>query len=374
MNEQSDSAQNTDEADSRPKFCGNCGAKLLGDHCYRCGQPTKGLVRHFSSIVGDFFDSVFELDGRIWRTIPPLLFRPGFLSTEYFAGRRVRYVSPVRLMVFLSLLAFFVAQLAIDVERNIDTDSEITRATSVEEVERIRDEALTRLARLRAEAGSTPGLGAGLAAAERAVMNQAQRRIAELASDSPDAAEPEKPRISLGSEPWDRQTNPIAIDWLGTAGNAWLNRQLARAEGNIARVQEDPNLLKDAVLGTLPATLLVLLPLFAVLLKVAHPFKRRLYMEHLIVALHSHAFLCAALLLTMIFDLSAGWAPWLGWLSHGETALFVWMPVYLLLMQKRVYAQGWMMTIFKYVVIGSAYLTLLSFGVAGAMLASLVSL
>jgi len=65
------------------RVCANCGSVLLGEHCYRCGQPVKGLVRHFSSILGDFFDSVFdsvfELDGRIWRTLPPLLLRPGFL-------------------------------------------------------------------------------------------------------------------------------------------------------------------------------------------------------------------------------------------------------------------------------------------------------
>src|SRR5690606_12137510 len=50
---------------SLPSHCGNCGAELLGPHCHACGQPTKGLVRHFSSIVGDFFDSVFDLDSRL---------------------------------------------------------------------------------------------------------------------------------------------------------------------------------------------------------------------------------------------------------------------------------------------------------------------
>ena len=151
-----------------------------------------------------------------------------------------------------------------------------------------------------------------------------------------------------------------------------MNRQVARAEGNIARVQADPNLLKDAVLGALPATLFVLLPLFALLLKLAYLFKRRLYMEHLIVALHSHAFLCLALLLAVVLDALAGSTPSLGWLSALETALFVWMPVYLLLMQKRVYRQGWTMTLIKFALIGTFYLVLLAFGVTGTLLGSLV--
>src|SRR5690606_42006472 len=101
-------------AETPERRCANCGIVLLGEHCYACGQPTKGLVRHFSSIIGDFMDSVFELDSRILRTLGPLLFKPGYLTNEYFDGRRVRYVSPVRLFVFLSIFAFFAAQWSFD--------------------------------------------------------------------------------------------------------------------------------------------------------------------------------------------------------------------------------------------------------------------
>ncbi|MCR6663174.1 MAG: hypothetical protein NVV60_08510 [Luteimonas sp.] len=124
-------------------------------------------------------------------------------------------------------------------------------------------------------------------------------------------------------------------------------------------------------------TLFVLLPLFALMLKVAYVFKRRLYMEHLIVALHSHAFLCFSLLLMFVTMALKDWlAPQDGGLravfSLVEAALWVWMPVYLLLMQKRVYAQGWPMTLLKYSVIGFCYVILLSFGSAFAVLVSLV--
>src|SRR5690606_18111563 len=98
------------------RLCQNCGAELLGDHCYRCGQPIKGLVRHFSSIIGDFLDTVLNIDGRFFTTVPPLFLRPGFLSTEYFAGRRVRYVSPVRLFFFLCVVTFFIAQFRLDLD------------------------------------------------------------------------------------------------------------------------------------------------------------------------------------------------------------------------------------------------------------------
>jgi hypothetical protein len=55
-----------------------------------------------------------------------------------------------------------------------------------------------------------------------------------------------------------------------------------------------------------------------------------------------------------------------------EVLLFAWMPLYLLLMQKRVYAQGWTLTLLKYCVLGFCYVILLSIGVALTVLGSLV--
>jgi hypothetical protein len=111
------------------------------------------------------------------------------------------------------------------------------------------------------------------------------------------------------------------------------------------------------------------------MLKVLYLFKRRLYMEHLIVALHSHAFLCLTLLLAFLAMALRDAVPQ-GFL-HGllgvvEGLLFAWMPVYLLLMQKHVYRQGWTLTVFKYCVLGFSYVMLLSFGAVFTVLASLV--
>ncbi|HET9835295.1 MAG TPA: DUF3667 domain-containing protein, partial [Rhodanobacteraceae bacterium] len=99
---------------ARGSACANCGAPLYGNYCYACGQPVKGLVRHLSGVLGDVFDTVLNIDSRIIRTLPALYLKPGFLSREYFAGRRVRYVTPFRLMFFLALSAFFVMQLAVN--------------------------------------------------------------------------------------------------------------------------------------------------------------------------------------------------------------------------------------------------------------------
>lgn len=376
--------------------CQNCGEPLLGEHCYACGQPTKGLVRHFSSIVGDFMDSVFELDSRILRTIGPLLLKPGYLSMEYFAGRRVRYVSPVRLFVFLSLFAFFAAQLSFDVNSEsedgtgpvtVDTgnrfNDSIAGANTVPEVEAARDQALAALAQARKDAADVPGVGVGLSVAEEGIAAEAARRIAAIkeseATGKPLAVDQgDDGRISFNGTAWDPKTNPVKINGLPDAANRRLNAMVGDAQQNIERIQEDPNLLKDAFLSNVPTTLFLLLPLFALLLKIAYVFKRRIYMEHLIVALHSHSFLCAGLLLVLLLDALASWTSALPWLSvplgWAEVALIIWLPLYLLLMQKRVYGQGWLMTLFKYSVLGTCYLVLVSLGATLSLLVSLVNM
>ena len=294
------------------RACQNCGEPLLGDHCYACGQPVKGLVRHFSSIIGDFLDTVFNIDTRVVRTLGPLLAKPGYLSNEYFAGRRVRYVSPVRLFFFLSIVTFFVAQFAVDFGDNQlqfnGRDDDMARATTVAEVERVRDAALKELADARADIPSgVPGARAGVDAGANAVRSRAADRIAELQRATARGEVPkEKTAASadddvdltlFGDKPWDAKTNPIKFQVLPDFANAWLNAQVQHTKDNIKRYQQNPNLFKDAVLSAVPSTLFLLLPVFALMLKLAYAFKRRLYMEHLIVALHSHAFLCLALLL-----------------------------------------------------------------------------
>jgi hypothetical protein len=363
--------------------CQNCGEPLLGPHCYRCGQPVNGLVRHFSSILGDFLDSVLNIDARIFRTLGPLFTRPAYLTLEYFAGRRVRYVSPVRLFVFLSIITFFVAQLMLtlgDGTINFGDDDAIGSATTVGQVERLRDARLKKLDAARASIpDNVPGARNGVDASATAIRNKAQERIDALraAAAAGEAVPPpmdDDSTISFNDgKPWDPKTNPLHVDWAPAFVNTWLNAQVGRAKNNIVRIKHDPNLIKDAVLGALPSTLFVLLPLFAARLKVLYVFKRRLYMEHLIVALHSHAFLCGSLLLVFAtMAIRDAFPAVSGLMRTLEVLLFAWMPLYLLLMQKRVYAQGWTLTLLKYCVLGFCYVILLSIGVALTVLGSLV--
>jgi hypothetical protein len=366
-----------------PPRCLNCGTALRGEFCHACGQSVRTAIRNFPGVVRDFLDTVFEYAGRLWSTLGPLMIRPGQLSCEYFAGRRVRYVTPFRLFFFITVVAFFAAQLRFDIgdplQVGVATASGIGAAASVEEVERIRASAVATLE--EEMAGDVPNLRAGLGAARAAIDAEADRRIAELRGEAPPAPNPPgrlRGNINFGSEPWDPVTNPVRVGALPDGANQRLNRWLNQADVNQQRIREDPNLLKDAVLSSLPATLFVLVPVFALLLKIAYLFQRRLYMEHLIVAFHSHAFLSATLLLVILLQAVSGLSGGVPALTRSlgllQVLLVLWVPVYILLLQKRVYQQGWVLTLVKYSALGVSYTVLLSLALTVNLLFNLVAL
>lgn len=377
-----------------PPLCDNCGTPLLGEHCYACGQPTKGMVRHFSSIIGDFFDTVLNIDARVIRTLWPLMAKPGFLSCEYFAGRRVRFVTPVRLYLFLSVVMFFAIQGSINVDDggsgglHLNSGDDIDDAKTPAEVDKAVAAAHEELAEARKQTAGTPGEKA-LTIAEKKIDEHGRERIAYLqavadakAKGQPPPPPPDRHNNSLefpiNGKNWDPDTNPITFGWLPAPLNKALNHRLAHAR-DVLRQSNSEKPLLDGLFNVLPQTLFLLLPLFALMLKIAYWFKRRLYMEHLIVALHSHSFIALTLTLAISLSWLQQWFAPKDGLVHGVLGLGIgllsmWIPVYLLLMQKRVYGQGWPMTLIKYSVLGVSYMVLLGISLAGAMLVGLLTL
>lgn len=428
-------------------LCMNCRSPLLGEFCYECGQPRKGWIRHISGIVGDFLDSVLNFDSRTLRTIGPLFLKPGYLTTEYFAGRRVRYVTPLRLYFFMSVIAFMLVAWNNDGppgegfirfdnrgESGVDSD----KPKSMQDIDTAERTALAGLAaakafmpaaeyekaikeiqaefaleRLKAEAkAKVQAEAAAKAPPPASPSDEAIEAAAQLlpepgeteppAPDTPAPPEPSGIRVGLfgapgdapivtpenpnphdvvfmDGKPWHPVNNPVQIAWLGEMGNAWLNEKIAAGIRNVEVVNREPQKYVQEIFAEAPTVLALMLPFFALLLKVFYVFKRRLYMEHVIVALHSHSFICLSIcmiaLLIKLGDVTASAAPWISTFTGlGATLIWIWIPLYLLLSQKRIYGQGWIMTLLKFGMISWCYLFMLVFGLVALVLSSLVNL
>lgn len=88
-------------------LCLNCGTTLLGPHCHECGQA-EHIHRSLGAIGHELAHGVFHFEGKIFRTLPMLGWRPGELTRRYIAGERARFVSPLALFLFSVFLMFAV--------------------------------------------------------------------------------------------------------------------------------------------------------------------------------------------------------------------------------------------------------------------------
>jgi hypothetical protein len=404
-----------------PADCENCGTPLQGHYCYVCGQSVHNPTRHFGHAVEEVLESFWHLDGRVFRTLRDLMV-PGRVALNYLAGQRVRYIAPTRLFVILSLLTFFIGKLVVHVDQapirfGGEGGAALEKAQSIAEVKQIESRLLAKLSVDEKKAARTPGVNPALVATRVAIEGAAANRIAELEELAKDRAEARSSAgtadsgsaqasagqdsgIATASTPaktkekgtrpqddddthwrfngrdWDEKTNPVEVSFLPGFANRWINHKIGRAKNNIEQIDGDPNRFIEAFLGAVPTALFLLMPVFALLLKVFYLGSGRRYLEHVVVALYSHAwlllFLLALFLLNAVKDASS--ANWVAVLTSLLSALlWMWVPVYLWVMQYRVYRDHWLVTTLRYLVIGSIYMVLVLFVVAFAMVSGLSS-
>ena len=92
-------------------ICKNCETQFSGRFCPDSGQSIREYDRPFSFIILNFAGDFFAFDTRFFQTFSALLFKPGFLTKENFEGRRVKYVPPFRVFIFISFVLFFLLQI-----------------------------------------------------------------------------------------------------------------------------------------------------------------------------------------------------------------------------------------------------------------------
>ena len=163
--------------ETREGACLNCGAALVGPHCHECGQAAH-VHRSVSAWWHDVAHSVLHFEGKIWRTLPMLAWRPGELTRRFIDGQRARFVSPMALFLFTVFLMFALfSMLGASI---VDLD-ELNDAQAAEELRRVDGQ----LARLEAERRRLPSGDANAARLDEAIREaRAERRAIAIASGS----------------------------------------------------------------------------------------------------------------------------------------------------------------------------------------------
>ena len=350
------------------EVCLNCGSTLSGQYCGNCGQRAETRLISIWQLLREAFGDLLELDSRVWRTLIPLTIRPGKLTRDYLEGRRARFMPPFRTYLVLSIIFFLVAFFDPREEFGVFYDEEeVAEEQDAErsEAEEIRDGVMRDLV-------------------EEGVLTAEQAGIAPLpeASSSTEAAvEPAVDSAEAGNEndeddvdgfnirfDEDESDSPDSCDDIDSEDlPPWLMQRISPERLKIMCervVADDGKAWGSKLVDNIPAALIALLPLMALVLKMLYPLSKRYYVEHVLFVVHYHAFFFLILSLQILFGRLISLLGLPGFFSGVTTAaVSIYIPIYLAMAMRRVYGQGWLVTIPKYFVLSVAYLI----GMAGIL-------
>ena len=350
--------------------CQNCGAELTGPHCAQCGQAAIDYRRSFRHVIVDVLDSFLNWDSKFFATIGLLIVKPWQLTNEFLAGKRVRYLHPLRLYLLASILFFFAVNYgAKGLRLEPGKISEKNRTAIAAAVAEKRDE-------IEAELDKE-----NLSAEER---KKAQDALDYLTKPSPAATaaaeEQPSPTITPTASPPDsgkRSYGPVnerpflvfdADTKSSTPFERWLE---ARAKEKMGEHGTKMGLFIATLFSNLPYMMLCCIPLFAFVLKILYIRRHIFYIDHLIYALHIHTFFYTAVMLIVLatMGLNRIAPPTLGgWIIALLWILFV---VQIFLSIRRVYRQGWFMSTLKFFVGGFVYMIVLFLALAATFFITL---
>ncbi len=341
--------------------CLNCGTRLRGQYCGNCGQRARSRLISLWQLLNEAFGDLFEFDSRLWRTLIPLLRRPGQLTRDYLEGRRARYMPPFRTYLVLSVIFFVVAFFdpREDMSLLFEPEPEQT-ADEVDRADAARNEAMRDLA----EDGLAI-VGEDLSEEQADAVRQ---QVEEALEDAENG-------INVQIDGDDDNCDVSAEDLEDMP--EWLQRRLTekRLEQVCERVTADKGrAFLDLLLDNMTVALIVLLPLMALVLKILYPLSRRYFVEHLLFFVHYHAFFFLILTLQIIFARVGAlvFVPEPIIILALVAASF-YIPIYLYIAMRRVYGQGHILTLIKYVALLISYGVGMALTMLGAVLFALVS-
>jgi hypothetical protein len=385
--------KNTDET-----TCENCHQPINGPFCAHCGQQAESTLKYFWVVIMHLLDDIFSFDSRASRTIWPLMIKPGFLTSEYIQGRRVHYVPPIRLYLFISIVFFLSLKFIAIGDGTVfkpEADSEIVSQLDkhINKIDQQYQQAVENKEKQEADAiqltlTKFKNYKKDLIAADNLLFNEAIEDVLILelkkVAQTGGLTEKQQKRFLLFNDRLAKMKNAevsstpafsisnqedgtISLDFLSKENNNKLEKYVDALEKKATKAfSSDPTPLIKEAISKLPQLMFILLPIFALLLKIFYLFSKRLYLEHLTVALHSHSFIFFCILLLQLLDFGQSYLDKsFSFLSSIaaflNTILLIWIPIYLLLMQKRIYKQGKFLTTIKYMLIGLSYSFLIIF-------------
>ncbi len=294
------------------RYCGVCGQENL--------EPQEGVMH----LVSHFFNDITHFDGKFFNSLKYLITRPGFLSKEYVAGRRVKYLNPVRMYIFTSFIFFFIFFTLI-----LNTEDSSSR--SVSNVERI----------IRDSVAS--------AKKEHKIVDTANYHKMTFGSDGVDVGD----EFSADTINYRDLNEYDSLISSGKLKHGFFKKLIQRKQIRYReKYGKDQVLLGETlwenIKHTIPQMFFFSLPFLALLLKLLYIRRKQFYyVAHAIFIIHLFIFVYIATLI--IYGVSAlSKLPFMGWLNYLTVALVITVFWYGYRAMRNFYQQGRLKTVFKY--------------------------
>jgi hypothetical protein len=318
--------------------CPNCSHEFKGFYCPNCGQSDSEFNRPFGFVFYDFLGNFVSFDTRFLRTFRDLVFRPGFLTLEFFRGHRARYAPPFRVYIFLSFVLFLLLQLLTNQGLNTALDYELADNDQIVLADSLIQE-------------NVDSLDVG-----QFIETEDSTEIAEFKLNYSDLLNQQTIHGKL------RNLADQLEEGVRETEDPVKRTKLL----NLVHLLRSPESLVSRILKYLSYAFFVLLPVFGLLLKLFYVRQKVFYIRHLIFSVHIHAFMFSLLSLVVAINLIFSWevASWSLW-------LLAFVPVYIYLALRNFYRQPYVKTFIKFLLLGVVYNLILQFALVCIFISAL---
>lgn len=329
--------------------CKNCGERLCGMYCHRCGQYALDPEQPFWKYIKQYFENVYQFDSKVWQTLWLLFRRPGLLTLEFNAGKINSYVHPLRLFMFISALFFLAVAFFIpDADKAFGPGGKhLSELRDPFVLESLQNEVLEDVDALNRDTVVWVGHA-------RTIFRGLESLVEIHDRPGPDTLQVRLPAYLI-DEGYLTAAPRDSIYWSSDD----TRRPHTLSDENEEEVQQlHFEMLYTKIIGWfskwLPVILLLFIPLFALLLRLFFRKSRMFYMGHFVTALHLHS---VQLILVFIVLLVSQWT------GRSGTLAMLMLLLYLLYMASafhRIYRNGWGTSAVKALVIHGFYILVMS--------------
>jgi Protein of unknown function (DUF3667) len=338
----------------KEKSCLNCNAAINGRYCSVCGQENLEPQESVWHLFTHFFNDITHFDGKFFSSVKYILTKPGFLTSEYVAGRRMSYLNPVRFYVFTSFLFFLILFSFLVKEDNLKLKQKdlttISSKDSIKLEEKIKEFGIDTI----------QVNGSSEKTTLKSYIESAKKNS-------------KKDTISFGTFNYRDKKQFDSLDKLGLVKEGYfkriiINRGFQLKEKYGADKVKVLNALVDNILHLIPQVLFLSLPFFALILKLLYIRRKKYYyVAHIIFTIHFYIFVYIQTLLINFVGKIAELTR-LNWLDNIAILLGVGILYYMYKAMRNFYQQSRWKTLIKlsillfFLIFLFSFFTILLFG------------